>query len=419
MIKTVSFKTIGCRLNQAETAHIAGQFNAAGYRIVPFGKTCDICVIHTCAVTHKAEKDSARIARSVKRSNEDCFVILTGCAVETGGKKLLSESSADIVINQSNKFKLLELIAETPTLQHSNTPYSHTVILPHFSTTRALVKVQDGCDFRCAYCIVPFTRGSSKSRPFQEILDEVNKLVDTGFREVVLTGANLGCYEYNNKHLVDLIHRIESTHIDRIRLSSIELSTTERAIIEYMTQSEKLCRYIHLPLQSGDNNTLRLMKRKYTISEYRQLIDYAVEKIPFLGIGTDIIVGFPGENDTAFGNTLSMVRELPFSNLHVFPYSKRPGTRAETMKDQVSEKDKKQRTSDLINIGAEKKKSFAVKFLKKKVSVLIEKISNDCAAGWTSEYVKAKIRGSNIKPNRIIEFTPSKYDGETLQGTLS
>jgi len=436
----VSFKTIGCRLNQAETAQMAGQYKSLGYAIVPFGEPCDICVIHTCAVTNKAERNCVRIARSVKRASPKTFTILAGCAVEIDGERLKQESGADAIAGQASKFNLpgdhntiitlplrlgwtprsvaaSDRATERPVHQHNSAflnPNWYNAI-PLFDTTRALVKAQDGCDFRCAYCIVPAARGAPRSRPVSEIVDEIKALANCGFLEVVLTGANLGCYNDERRQLIHLIKAVEKVpEIRRIRLSSIEISTTEKAIIEHMADSEKLCRYIHIPLQSGDDHILAAMGRRYTSAQYRALVEYAAGKIPHLGIGTDIIVGFPGEDNEAFANTEEMVKELPFSNLHVFSYSKRPGTRAADMPNQVPEGVKKMRSARLIKLGEEKRSAFAEQFVGKSVSVLIEKITSECGTGWTSEYIEAQVRQPNLKPNQIIDFIPSQYDGSTL-----
>jgi threonylcarbamoyladenosine tRNA methylthiotransferase MtaB len=440
-VKRVSFKTLGCRLNQAETAQMAGQYKSLGYSIVPFDEPCDICVIHTCAVTRKAEQNCLRIARAVKRASPETFTILAGCAVEINGERLKQESGADAIAGQDSKFNLLgdhntiitlplhigwtprsvaasDRATERPVHQH-NSAVSHSNwhgALPHFDTKRALVKAQDGCDFCCAYCIVPAARGAPRSRPINEIVDEVKALADCGFVEVVLTGANLGCYNDDGRQLVQLVKAVEEVAgVRRIRLSSIEVSTTEKAIIDHMADSEKLCRYVHIPLQSGDDRILTAMGRRYTSAQYRALVDYAVGKVPYLGIGTDIIVGFPGEDDEAFANTEELVKKLPFSNLHVFSYSKRPGTRAADMPNQVPESTKKARSARLIRLGEEKRSAFAERFIGKSVSVLVEQVTSKSGTGWTSEYIEAQIHKPNLKPRQIIEFIPSNSRNAILE----
>ena len=269
------------------------------------------------------------------------------------------------------------------------------------------MKIQDGCDFRCAYCIVPTARGNPTSRPMAEVLEEIRRLADSGFGEIILTGANLGRYEDGLHRLADLIHAIESLPgVKRIRLSSIELTTAEEAVIDLMAHSDKLCRFLHLPLQSGDDRILAAMGRRYTVAAFRCAVEQAVTRIPDLGLGTDIIVGFPGENDAAFESTVHLVRDLPFSNLHVFPYSHRKGTRADTLPNRVPESVKKERVHTLITLGDSKRRLFAERFVGQQVSVLIERVTKEgIGHGWTGQYVEAEVTAPDLKPRQIVNAT--------------
>lgn len=408
--QTVAFKTIGCRLNQAETALIRAQFIAAGYSVVPFGDTSDVCVIHTCTVTENAQKTCIRLARSVKQNNQDCKVVLAGCAVEVDRDTLSELSNADILVAQSSKFNILDLLGNKQIEQADHNP------VPAFETTRALVRVQNGCEFRCTYCIVPDTRGTPASRPISEVINEIQSLADNGYREIVLTGANIGCYKDGNATLVDILAAAEAVQqISRIRLSSIELSTIERVVIDFMSGSTKLCHHIHIPMQSGDDRVLSTMRRHYSSRQYRDFIEYAADRIPFLGFGTDVIVGFPGETQQAFDNTKRMIQELPFSNLHVFPYSRRPGTPAADMPCQIPDEEKKRRSTELIALGQAKRIAFAQQFIGREVSALIEKMLDDgAAAGWTSEYLRLRICDAEISPNTVCQATPDHLDGDIL-----
>ncbi len=415
----VSFKTIGCRLNQAETATITAHFTGAGYRVVPHGEATDVAVIHGCAITGKADRDSLRALRQVRRAAPDAIIILTGCPAETR-LKLQTEKGddADLVIGQAGKFALPALLHRLhpsrfpPPLQITENP----PVLPVFETLRAFVKVQDGCDFRCAYCVVPETRGSPVSRPIPEIVEEVRRLADSGFKEIVLTGANLGCYEDNGRRLVDLVRAVEAIPaVARIRLSSIEITTTENLIIDHMATSGKLCHFLHIPLQSGDDGILKTMGRRYDVATFRQAIDYALNKIPDLGLGTDIIVGFPGESQPAFENTVRLVRDLPFSNLHVFPYSRRAGTRADGLADQVPAAVKKERVRILRELGTRQRAVFAAGFIGKTVEALIEHVDKAGAAhGWTGQYLEAVISGTSLRRGDRAPFTVA----HTVEGQL-
>ncbi len=419
--RTVSFKTIGCRLNQAETAQIAAQFENAGYRIVQPGEPCDVAVVNTCTITHGAERDCSRSARRLRRDGAR-IVILAGCAVEHAGDRLKEETGVDLIANQADKFRLIELLHGPDgilpdsdlTMEDATCP-----TIPLFSVTRALVKAQDGCNFRCSYCIVPDARGRPTSRPLNAVLDDVSGLAARGFREVVITGANIGCYRDGHHNLVDLLEAVECIDdIARIRISSIESTTVERDVIDFMATSAKLCHFLHLPLQSGDDDTLARMGRRYTQSQYADVVAHAVGQVPDLGLGTDIIVGFPGETDAAFQNTLACVRQLPFSNLHVFSYSKRDGTPAAEMPDQIDAAVKKERSATLIALGKAKRADFAAQFVGKPVTTLIERLNDDnTATGWSDQYLPVRLTGANLKINDIISFIPTAAEGDILIGT--
>jgi threonylcarbamoyladenosine tRNA methylthiotransferase MtaB len=416
---TVSFKTIGCRLNQAETATMTARFTGAGYAVVPFGNPSDVTVVHGCAITGKAEHSSLYAARQARRARGDTLVILAGCPAETLGDTLRGDTSIDLSVGQAGKFALPDLLHRLhPGRFPASGTQSGTAALPHFESQRALVKVQDGCDFGCAYCIVPSARGTPKSRPSSEIMEETRRLAEAGFREIVLTGANLGRYENGDRRLTDLIRLIEQLPgVERLRLSSIELTTTEGPIIAHMANSTQLCHFLHIPLQSGDDGILKAMGRRYDATSYRCAVEQAATAIPGVGLGTDIIVGFPGEDDRAFENTLKLVRELPFSNLHVFPFSRRPGTRAELLTGQVPEHIKKERLRVLVELGETKRLLFSDRFTGKTVRVLIERVAG-AGHGWTDEYVAAQVDAPDLKPRQLVAMHVQRVTEGTLVGTL-
>jgi threonylcarbamoyladenosine tRNA methylthiotransferase MtaB len=408
-------------------------FISAGYRIVPFGLACDVCVIHGCVVTAKAEQNSARLARGAKRQT-GAFVVLAGCPVSAGRFAGRMDNTADLLAGQTDKFRLPDLLAErgfasaVPGLPRAAS--GATPALPLFDTTRAIVKIQDGCDFHCAYCIVPRARGPSWSRPFDEIIEEINGLVQAGYREVVLTGANIGCYDDHGRKLSCLLGRIEAVPaLERIRLSSIEISTVEREVIDCMAASRKICRYLHLPMQSGSDPVLRAMRRKYAIREYGAVMAYAVDRVEGIGVGTDVLAGFPGECAADFDATESVITQGAFSNVHVFAYSPRPGTPAAMMKTRVPDSEKRRRVARLLALARAKRTAFARRWIGREVTVLVEAVNMaGVAAGWTGEYLPARIlpspakTGGNRTPgpaparNRIIRFIPRMVEGETLIG---
>ena len=410
-----AFKTVGCRLNQAETAAMAARFEAAGYRMVPFGDPADVVVVQSCTVTRTAERKSVRFARAAKRLPGNPFVVIAGCAPQVDASRALLESGADMAATQAQKLNLPALLPFSVAPPRSDNSPNPTV--PRFDTVRALVRVQDGCSFGCAYCIVPRARGPSTSRPFTEILTEAEHLVDGGFKELVLTGANLGSYHDDAGrrlwHILEAMERIPG--LRRLRLSSIELSQQERVVVDYMADSSKLCRYLHIPMQSGDDGILSAMGRRYTSAQYRSFVEYAVRKIGVIGIGTDIIVGFPGETKSAFDNTHRMINELPFSRLHVFPYSSRPGTRAESLTDDIDETTKRSRVLKLIETGLAKRRRFAALLSQREVEVLVESHDADgCGRGWTEEYVPTLFPAPAPAVNEIIRFKPATVREDVL-----
>ncbi len=422
MLSRVTFKTIGCRLNQAETAQMAAGFRAAGYAVSPFGAPCDVAVIHGCAITARAERDSLRAARQARRGAASALIVMAGCPAEVLGDALRGEPVIDLVVGQAGKFSIPALLSRLyPDRLPHPTPDTETGDMPVFDTTRALVKIQDGCDFGCAYCVVPRARGAPRSRPLSEIAEELARLAGAGFREVVLTGANLGCYASGRHRLVDVVEAAEAIPgITRIRLSSIELTTAERGIIDHMASSAKLCRFLHVPMQSGDDGILEAMGRRYTARAFREGIEYAAARVPDIGLGTDIIVGFPGEDEAAFERTVALARALPFSNLHVFPYSRRAGTRAAAMPGQVADIVKKTRLNRLMVLDATKRTEFAERFVGREVTVLLEGVNvQGTGHGWTPEYVETVVQGESLARRQIVQARIAAAEGGRLHGYVA
>ncbi|MBM4149783.1 MAG: MiaB/RimO family radical SAM methylthiotransferase, partial [Lentisphaerae bacterium] len=356
---SVAFKTIGCRLNQSETAAIAAAFSCAGFSLVDFSGPADSYVIHTCCVTARAEQTCRRTARAVRLRAPRAVIALAGCAVQTAPDRtaLAAAARVDIVADQQTKTDLPRAV-----LQALGLPVpapSGKRIAPVFDSVRALLKVQDGCDFGCRYCIVPRARGPARSRPMNEVLNEAGTLAREGYTEFVVTGANLGCYEDGRHRLPELLEALAGMDcIRRIRLSSIECSTVEREVVDLMAASSKICRFLHLPLQSGDDGILLRMGRRYTAAQFEAAIAYAARRLPGAGIGSDVITGLPGEDDAAFARTEALIGRLPLSNLHVFPFSPRPGTAAAEMENAPPESVRTERAAHLSLLGGRKREEF-------------------------------------------------------------
>ena len=411
----LAFKTLGCRLNQAETAQLAASFEAMGFTLVPYGEPCDVCVIHGCAVTREAERQSLRQVRAAKRQPGSPFVVLAGCTAEVEDHAGLADAGADLLAGQADKKHLAELVAHALGLE---SPRSRPeFLLPRFESDRAWIKVQDGCDFRCAYCIVPSLRGPPVSRPLADIVREAEGLIAAGFQELVLTGANVGRWRDGHLALPHLIERVAGlAGLGRVRLSSIEVSTVEREVIGCMAGHPKVCAFLHLPLQSGDDRILAAMGRRYTSARFREAVGEAVARIPRVGLGTDVIAGFPGEDDAAFASTIKLLEDLPFSNIHPFPFSPRPGTRAAAMPGQVPHPVRKARVAELLALKARKRAAFAALFLNREAGVVIEKVdAKGVGTGWTAEYLEARV--ADAPPSRsLARIRVTAVNGDVLEG---
>lgn len=424
----VAIKTFGCRLNQAETARFAVDFAAAGWAVVPFGAAAEVVVIHGCAVTRTAELKCLQLARSVKRAARDAkavepFVVLVGCVVEADAARR-EWVGVDLLLARGDKERVVEIVCARlgQALSTRSGPFDRSGQGEQSRgprRKRALLKVQDGCNFFCSYCIVPHTRGAPVSRPWQEVLDEARSLAQEGFAELVIAGCNVACYRDGARGLAELVAAIAAIgEVQRIRLSSIEPSTSEREIIDLMAACRKLCRYLHLPLQSGDAETLRRMGRRYTPEEYAETVRTAVRRMPDLAVGTDVIVGFPGETEAAFERTRQFVSALPFSNLHVFPYSERPGTPAAACAGAVPRAIRRARARALVRLHAAKRLAFAGQFVGRTVEVLIESLDPDgCGRGWSGQYLGCRVNGvQRASIGRLITFTPTCAVDGVLRG---
>ena len=423
----VSFKTVGCRLNQAETATMAQGLEQAGYRRVRFGDPAHVSIVHSCAITANAVRTCIQYARAAKKRNPRTVVVVVGCAVRAEADRLRREGAVDLLLGQEEKFGLAERLRRLGvegdrTYEEPGLDAVPSAPDPAAQRTHALVKIQDGCSFRCAYCIVPHTRGEARARPWERIVAEIEQKVgERGYREIVLTGANLGTARWGRHTLIDLLRRMETVEgLERIRLSSIECSTIEHDLIDYMQTSPRICRYLHLPLQSGDNGILKAMRRRYTAEDYRALVRHAAA-LDRSGLGTDVMVGFPGEDDAAFQNTYRLVESLPFSNLHVFQYSPRPHTPAASFDRQVPAAVKKERAGRLIALGQTKQRAFARQLIQQPaaLSVLVETTDGVNASGRCAEYMPVTIRNASLHPGDIVPCHPTEMTESRAGVTLS
>lgn len=426
----VTLYTLGCRLNQAETALLKDGFQRVGFAPVPFGKETDVFVINSCTVTEGAEVECRRIVRQVLRHSPHAFVAVTGCYAQTGLEALRNIEGIDLIVGNQYKLLLPEILPPISQLNKRSSPQvHHGRIDPEnffiegvgaYNTTRANLKIQDGCQFMCSFCLIPFARGRERSRFLEDAIREAEELVGRGHRELVLTGVNIGQYQNGAADLVSLIQGLEAIEgLERIRISSIEPTTIPESLLDYMGSSRKLCRYLHVPLQSGDDRILQAMNRRYSVREYQEAMESAVQRIPDLCFGTDVLVGFPGEGPREFANTHAVVRDLPFAYLHVFSYSPRPGTAATKLPHPVSPGTIRERSRVLHEVSDEKRVLFQQRFLGRKISVLFE--SAEVEGYWpglTDNFLRVAVRSPRLLHNTIQSVVVTGMLPDKLIGLL-
>ncbi len=421
-----SLHTLGCRLNQAETAIIANSLVARGFEIVEFGERADVTVINTCTVTEQADAKCRQAVRQALRKNAETFVAVVGCYAQQSVAAIAAIEGVDLVIGNEHKLRVAEFVGDLakngrPQVVHSpKLPEKEFTIetdgLYNFNT-RANLKIQDGCNYFCSFCIIPTVRGRARSRNFEDILREARNLTAAGHRELVLTGVNIGTYKNDGKSLLKVIEALEHIEgLERIRISSIEPTTIGAELVRYMASSDKLCRYLHIPLQSGNDRILNAMKRKHTIKPFAKFVEWAAKTVPDIGLGTDVMVGFPGETDAEFADTREVLTELPFFYFHVFTYSDRPGTPSAAIKAKVAHAIKKERTRNLMELSARKRRAFGAAQLGRTMGVLFETQEHGYWAGYTESYIRVLVKSEENLENRIVPVRLTSLSGEQVIG---
>ena len=412
---------MGCRLNHTEAAAWAGQFAEKGYTIVPWGEPAEVAVINTCSVTHRAEAHCRNIVRRALRDSPEAFVVVAGCYAQSDFEALSKIPGVDLIVGTEYKDTFADYLDRPrklpgPVVLHSARISREEFEVPstgRYDSTRANLKVQDGCDFFCSFCIIPYTRGRERSRRYDDLLREARELADEGYRELVLTGVNIGRYENRGKTLADVAEGLEEVPgVDRIRITSIEPTTVEERLLGAMAGEGKLCRYLHLPVQSGDDGVLSGMGRRYTAKEYREFAERAAASVPGLGLGTDVIVGFPGETDAAFERTRRVLSGLPFAYYHVFSYSPRAGTKAAQSPGQLPPEVIAERSRALREDSDRRRHEFASSHLGRTVEVLFEQ--RDRAGRWTGltdSYLRVGVVSpepleNELRPVRVASVAP-------------
>jgi len=430
----VAITTLGCKVNHYESAGIEEKIRSRGFSIVPFRSEADIYIVNTCTVTGKTDYQSRQLIRRAHRTNPEASIFVTGCYAQTTPEILAALPGVKMVVGTGQKTAIPDLLCKE--VGNETIIYVKNVederflsslpVTDFHGQTRAYLKIQDGCNAFCSYCIIPYARGRARSLPEDRVIEEVNSLCRTGYREIVLTGIHLGMYGHDlspGTSLSNLLRRIErETDVERLRISSTEPMEITDRIIELIGSSDILCRHLHIPLQSGDDTILRAMNRNYDSRQFEKRIEAIVGAIPDIGIGIDVIVGFPGEGDEEFENTKAFIERLPIHSLHVFPYSKRPGTAAFSLSTHVPEKIKKERARTLRAIDEEKRLSFNSRFIGKRLSVLVEGTKDRGSGlmkGFSGNYIPMLIEEANPSmTNCIIEVEGTETFERKLKGKI-
>jgi threonylcarbamoyladenosine tRNA methylthiotransferase MtaB len=435
MQKSVTLHTLGCKLNYSETSTLAGKFNEKGFALKKYGESSDIFVLNTCSVTENADKECRQIIRSVLHKNPETYIVVTGCYAQLQPHEIAEIQGVDLVLGSNEKFNVFDYldgmekkdvscIFTSPVNELTNIDYAYSSDID--SRTRAFLKIQDGCDYNCSFCTIPLARGGSRSLNITTVIDNAEKLVEHGYREIVLTGVNTGDYNFKSNgslsfRLIDVLQELNKLDIERIRISSIEPNLLTDDIIQLTKESPKMCKHFHIPLQSGDPEILKLMRRRYNRNDYEKLIYKLIENIPGVGIGVDVIIGFPQETDKEFINTFNFLENLPISYLHVFTYSERRNTFAVTLPGRVEIPVRKERSRKLRELSDRKRLQYYSGNIGKKHRVLFEIIKNDgFIYGFTDNYIKVRVPGEKNLENQIADVkiikvnSPAFAEGEIL-----
>ncbi len=417
----VAFYTLGCKVNQYETEAMIEAFDKKGYEIVSYNGYADIYIINTCTVTNMGDRKSRQIIRRALDYNKDAFIAVVGCYSQIAPQEVMEIEGVQLVLGTDKRSKIVEMVEKAIKKSSKTNAVTDIMQIDKFeemdisqykNRTRAFIKIQEGCDQYCSYCIIPYARGHVRSRNTDSIVEEVKRLAQSGFVEVVLTGIHIGSYgkDLNNISLIDIIEKIhEIDGIERIRMSSVEPKTLDDNFIQRLSKLKKICQHFHLSMQSGCDETLKRMNRKYTTGEYREVVNNLRRKFSEVAITTDVIVGFPGETDEEFEKTLDFVDEISFSAMHIFKYSPRKGTPAERHKNQISGEIKEERSNRLIALAKGKEREFINRFIGNEFNVLFEQELKDRKGfyeGLTHNYI------------RVIAESPREINGKILKVIL-
>lgn len=426
-MKKVAFITLGCKVNQYETNAMTQQFIQNGYEIIEPNKKADIYVINTCTVTNMSDRKSRQMLRRAKEKNKQAIVVACGCYVQVAKEEVKKIEEIDLIIGNNEKKDIVEItekyIKERKKSEEiqdvmQQKQYVELGETTYTDKTRAVIKVQDGCDRFCSYCIIPYARGRVRSRNPKIVIEEIEKIAKQGIQEVVITGIHVASYGKDfkeNYRLIDLLEQINKTNgIKRIRLGSIEPLLITKEFLERLSKLKKICHQFHLSLQSGCNETLQRMNRKYTTEQFKQIVENIRKTYKDAILTTDIIVGFPQESEEEFEKTYQFLQEIKFYKMHIFKYSPRQGTKAQQMKGQIDSKIKEKRSRDLIELSNKNQEEYNKKYIGKEVEVLFEEEKNGFYQGHTKNYILSLIKSEQNIQNKILKAKCIKAENDHI-----
>lgn len=423
----VAFYTLGCKVNQYDTQMMTEKFTDAGYSVCDFDSIADIYVINTCTVTQVSDKKSRNIVSRARRLNENAVIIVCGCFSQVASEEVEKIDGVDIVLGTSNRCDVVEYTERflktgvRITDVERKDDLSKESISSFSEKTRAIIKIEDGCRNFCSYCLIPFARGKIISKELTQVIKEAKAVAENGYKEVVLTGIHLSSYgiDLDGIDLADAINAVaEIESIERIRLGSLEPRVITEAFLDKLAGNNKLCPSFHLSLQSGCDKTLKAMNRKYCADEYEKSVKLLRKRYPDCAITTDVIVGFPDETEKDFDESLQFVKKIAFAKVHIFPYSKRKGTKAAQMQNQITKSVKQEREKKLSDVEYESRLSFTSKMIGSTQKVLVEQCIEGECTGFTENYIKVHFKGDSTLINQITEVTVTDSNGEYLTARI-
>ena len=430
-MRKVAFCTLGCKVNQYETNAMEQAFIKARYEIVEFGDIADVYVINTCTVTNMSDKKSRQMIRKAKQLNNNSIVVAIGCYAQVSKDKLEDIEEVDLILGNNEKKDIVKYIEdfqkekivhlEDVLHQKEFIDFGTTI---HMEKTRAVIKVQDGCDRFCSYCIIPYARGRVRSRNPESVVQEIKALSDNGVKEVVITGIHIASYGKDFKEnisLIDLLEKINKIDgIQRIRLGSLEPTIINEEFLKRLSKLDKICHHFHLSLQSGCDETLKRMNRRYTTKEFKKVVDLLKSTYKDVILTTDIIVGFPGETEEEFNKTYEFLKQIKFYKMHIFKYSRRKGTKADVMENQISSDLQEKRSKKLLDLSDINQKEYNEEYVGKNVEVLFEEQDDKYMKGHTGNYIVVKVKNKEINKyhNKVVSIKIEDLIDEDLIGTL-